>query len=813
MPIKYTTTRKSLVIVESPAKCKKIESYLGPGYKCMASYGHLRELPSLQHIDVNNHFEPKYAIIDQPLKKKQIDLLKKEIASSDEVILACDNDREGEAICYHLCELFDLPVERTKRIIFNEITEPALQYAIQNPRLVNMNLVRAQQGRQILDVLVGFKISPVLWNYISKQSEKSLSAGRCQTPALKIIYENQMEINKHKEQKVYQTTGYFTNLNLPFTLNKIYEKEEEVTDFLFGSISFVHEYSCSKPEKTFKKPPEPFTTSSLQQKASNELHYSPKESMKLCQDLYEAGYITYMRTDSKTYCEEFVESTKSFICIHYDESYLNEKMDSLISNKTNLIQEEKNKPEQNQEQGTQSKTKKTPKTKSEKNAKNSLAQEAHEALRPTNLFLKELPETVTNPKERKMYKLIWENTLESCMASASYYVVHAKISAFEKTAFQYTSELIDFPGWKIVAKKYSTDNKEYQYLQTIKQEAVLPYKKMVSKVILKDIKMHYTEARLIQLLEENGIGRPSTYAMLVDKIQERGYVKKQDVQGKEIIAKDYELEQEEIFEVETKKTFGNEKNKLVIQPLGIIVMEFLENHFHELFDYNYTKQMEEELDSIAKGTKIWYELCEICYKQIEYCIEKLKETKQEQKLEIKIDDAHTYIIGKYGPVIKHTEIIDKKEVVQFKPIKKDIDFHELEKGSYKMEELVDTSVQKKERILGLHEGNQVILRKGKYGLYISWGENSKTLKELGNRPVESICFEEILKYLEEGSNNIRKITDNISIRKGAKGDYLFYKTPKMKKPQFFSLHAFDSDYKNCKIEILKNWISETYQIK
>jgi DNA topoisomerase-1 len=440
-------------------------------------------------------------------------------------------------------------------------------------------------------------------------------------------------------------------------------------------------------------------------------------------------------------------------------------------------------------------------------------QEAHEAIRPTNISLCELPEGMDS-KEKRMYKLIWENTLESCMSSASFHSVTASISAYQNNKFMYTSELIDFTGWNIVAKKYSTENKEYQYLQTIKQNSPIPYKKICSKVTIKGSKQHYTEARLVQLLEEKGIGRPSTFSSLVDKIQERGYVKKEDVKGKEIICKDFELENDEIFEIETKREFGNEKGKLVIQPLGKIVMEFLEKHFNDLFNYDYTSIMEDSLDKIAKGDQIWFELCDTCNKQIDNLVDGLKD---ETKIEIKIDENNTYMVGKYGPVIKCTEEIDGKEEIKFKTIKKDINIKDIENGNYTVEEIVDTNkTTKSQYILGQHNGKDVILKKGKFGLYISWGENSKTLKELGNRPIEFITFDEVKKYLEEGSNIIREINSSTSIRKGPKGDYIFFKSTKIKKPQFYDIKAFivetKEDYKICDISILKSWISNKYNI-
>lgn len=789
--IKTTTT---LVIVESPAKCKKIEEYLGPGYKCVATYGHLRALPSLKNIDIENNFNPTYTIIDEPIKKKQIELIRKEIKKANEVLLSSDLDREGEAISFAIIELFKLPMN-TKRITFNEITETALHEAIKNPRTIDMNLVYAQQARQILDVLVGFKISPVLWKLISqpKGKDNALSAGRCQTPALKLVYENQKEIENASERKVYNVTGYFTNSSLPFELKPEgkFEDEDEMIDFLDKSADFSHIYACSQPVKVFKQPPEPFTTSRLQQVASNELHYSPKETMRICQLLYEGGYITYMRTDSKTYSGEFIELATEYIKKNYSTEYIN--------------------PSLQPNSGANEEPKKRGKKKESKS--DILRQEAHEAIRPTSISLKDLPEK-HDSKEKRMYKLIWTNTLESCMSEASFYSVTASISAPENTKYTYSTELIDFPGWKIVENKFSRDNKEYQYLQTIKKDSPIPYKKIYSKVTIKGTKMHYTEAKLVQLLEENGIGRPSTFSSLIDKIQERGYVKKEDVKGKEMVCRDFELEAGEICEIETKREFGNEKGKLVIQPLGIIVMEFLDKHFNKLFKYEYTSLMESALDKISKGELIWFEVCAACNKEVDELVELIK---NETKYEFQIDDNNTYMIGKYGPVIKCVEEKDGKEEISFKPVKKEVDVSKITNGEYNLTDIVD--VNKKgntQYVLGKYNGEDVILRKGKFGLYASWGKNSKTLKELGNRPIENITFDEVKEILENGSGIVREINSSISIRKGAKGDYIFYKNAKMKKPSFHDIKSFTSetkeDYKICDITILKSWIREKYNI-
>lgn len=788
MPKNYNT-KTTLIIVESPAKCTKIEQFLGPGYKCLASYGHLQTIASLKNINIENNFQPTYTIIDEKIKKKQIEILKKEIKKSYEVILASDADREGEMIAFSIIKIFQLPLN-TKRIIFNEITKTAIHTAINNPRTIDMNIVYAQQTRQILDLIVGFKISPVLWKLIKNSKDNALSAGRCQTPALKLVYENQKEINESIEKTVYNTTGYFTNLNLPFKLNKQIDCENEMIDFLDKSIVFSHIYTCSLPVKVFKQPSEPLTTSKLQQISSNELHYSPKETMRICQLLYESGYITYMRTDSKTYSDEFLVCAKEYITNMYNSEYLGEILNGKCHD--NNIKKRGKKKENNSE----------------------FAQEAHEAIRPTNIFLQNLPEEM-DTKEKKMYKLIWVNTLESCMSSASFYSITASISAPDNAKYSYTTQVIDFPGWKIIENNFSQENKEYNYLQTIKANLPIQHKKICSRLMIKDSKMHYTEARLVQLLEEKGIGRPSTFSSLIDKIQERGYVKKQDVKGKEINCKDFELENREIIEIETTKVFGNEKSKLVIQSLGIIVMEFLDKHFNKLFNYEYTCLMEESLDKITKNEVNWIDVCSDCNKEVDNLIEAIR---NETKYEVNIDKNNTFLIGKHGPVIKCVEEKNGKKEISFKSVKKDIDVSKIIHEQINIDEIIEPkNTQNAQYNLGNYQGKDVILRKGKFGLYASWGNESRSLKELGNRPIENITFDQVKQILDKGSNIVREINSQISIRKGSNSDYLFFKNLKMKKPKFYDIKGFLSetnyDYKICDMVILKSWIKEKYNLK
>jgi DNA topoisomerase-1 len=802
----------SLVIVESPAKCKKIESYLGPGYKVIASFGHLRNISGLESIDINNNFNTKYSIIQEDLKLKQIEKIRSEINKSDDVIIATDDDREGEAIGWHICDLFGLSLTNTKRIIFHEITEAAIQSAISHPKRINMNLVQAQQARQILDLLVGFTITPILWNCVSKTHNASLSAGRCQTPALRIVYENYLDIKKSPGNLVYNTSGYFTSLNLLFDLNKQFNSESEVENFLDICKTWDFIYTFSEPKKTIKKSPEPLTTSSLQQLASNELHLSPKETMKYAQQLYESGYITYMRTDSKKYSEEFVDNIKKYIINLHGEQYINKTIDLLIV-------------------GCQKEIKDTKLTDSKKNKKTVAEkkgipppQEAHEAIRPVNINIRSpsLDDLTTDlqAKAIRLYDLIWKRTLESCMPSAQYNSITAKITAPLNTEFIFKTEQPIFLGWQIISfkKNEEDDSKHYQFIQTLKQNVGIRPKKIDSKFTLNDLKSHYSEAKLVQLLEEKGIGRPSTFASLVDKIQERKYVEKQNIKGKEIECVDFSLRDNNISKIVSKREFGNEKNKLVIQPLGIIIIEFLIEKFDTFFNYDYTKEMEDELDKIANNNVIWYNLCKNCNNELIKITNNLSHL---TKFSIKIDEIHSLIIGKHGPVIKCIDINDKKKI-SFLPVKKNLDFESLKYAkNLILDDILDEKVNDKEAI-GKYKGQDLFVKKGKYGIYAQWGKDTKSLKEEFNGlNIDQIHYIDVIKFLDKDTildptkpvGLVRELNSNLSIRCGKYGDYIFYKKPRMKKPEFYKLNGFDSDYKKCDKILILNWIKLTYKVE
>ena len=770
--------KPTVVIVESPAKCKKIENFLGPGYVVLASFGHLTTLKSLKDIDVNKNYKPSFNVIDS--KKSHISKLRKAISNSDKVIIATDDDREGEAIGFHICNLFKLPVSTTPRIIFHEITKPAIQQAINNPTTLNMDLINAAIARQVLDILVGFMISPMLWKNISQNMKNGLSAGRCQSPALRLVYDNQKEIDESPGTFVYSTTGYFTSKNIPFNLNHQFtmDSDPNMENFLEETVNHEHMFKKGKVRETTKNPPLPFTTSALQQSANTNLRISPKATMKICQKLYESGLITYMRTDSRTYSKEFIKKAKGYIKSEYGDEYIHNDVDKL----------------------SERSEKKSKKKKKDDNK----AQEAHEAIRPTDITKVDIG-TGFDSKEVRMYKLIWKNTVESCMSPAKYNALTCTISAPYSHEYRYSCENVIFPGWKIV-DGYEESNPIYHYLLKL-EEQELEYNKVQSKISVKDTKSHYTEAKLVQLLEEQGIGRPSTFSSLIDKIQTRGYVKKTNVKGVKKTCIEYELVDCEIHENTIEKEFGNEKGKLVIQPLGIMVLEFLIKHYDELFVYSYTKNMEDTLDHIAKGESIWYNLCDNVYSTIKNLSEELKGSSREH---YKIDEHHTWMIAKYGAVIK----CQIGENVTWKKAKKDIDFDKLKSGKLKLSDILDTS-SSSGRLLGEYKKQKMYLKKGQYGLYVEWGDNKKSLSYLQKEECE-ITLEDVITYITNPSSILREISSDMSIRNGKYGPYIFYKSKQMKRPQFLKLRGFKledgEDYESCDIERLTTWIEETYSV-
>lgn len=771
-----------LLIVESPSKCAKIESYLGTQYQCIASKGHIRQLNGLKSIDTKNGFTPKFECIEE--KKDHIEYMKKVIAqySQENIYIATDDDREGEAIAHHICEVFELPVKTTKRILFHEITKTAIQTAIKSPKTINTGLVKAQHARQILDILVGFKISPLLWKYIYHSKSNSLSAGRCQTPALRLIYEKEQECKNAQVESSYRTTAYLFSKNIPFLLNHAFQDTDHVRAFLETSKTFQHKLSLDEKTISEKSAPIPFNTSRLLQSASSHLHYSPKQTMQYTQQLYQEGYITYMRTESTKYSEDFLEKAKKHVVQEYGEIYLG-KIEDLM-----------NKDSQN----------------------------PHEAIRVTNIQIKTLDHLSKTPAET-LYRFIWKHTVESCMANAKYHHYKIRLSAPDDHEYQHILETPIFLGWKKVTESDITEIQNanqgliLQIQALSKQKQSIPYQYIESNVVANHTRSHYTEASLIQKLEDLGIGRPSTYSMLVETVQERGYVLRKNVDGFELECEDFKLRGDILENHKIKRVFGNEKNKLVIQPLGILCIEFLVQHFPELFSYDYTKKMEEELDKIVVNYESWYSVCEECNKEIKRLTKTILNL---SKQHYEIDDMHDLVFQIQGPVIrKHSSMEEDgtKPEIEYLPVKKtvQIDLDKLKRGEYTLDELVEWD----QSYLGEYEGKPMYLKSGKYGEYVEWGDMRKNIQKL-TTPRNEITVHTIDAFIKEDENYtipqelnrtvLRHLNDDYSVRRGKFGMYVYYKPADIKKPEFYNMKKFKKDLLVSESSEIIQWIRDTY---
>ena len=757
-----------LVIVESPSKCSKIEHFLGSNYSCIASIGHLRQIRGLKSIDTKSSFEPTYDIIED--KKLHIDKMKKLIGKYDKrnIFLATDDDREGEAIAWHICQLFELPLT-TKRILFHEITKKAIVDAIDSPTTINMALVDAQKARQVLDVIVGYKISPFLWRYLYNNKDNSLSAGRCQTPALRLVYENEFQ-NKDLVQS-YKIFGNFTIKQLLFQCDKQFEQEEEIISFLDQCKEYEFALKVHDQTMITKGPPTPFCTSKLLQTANSVLQMSPKETMSHCQQLYQTGYITYMRTESKQFSKDFLDKMNKYICDKHGSEY--------VGNLEKL--------------------------------KNTNSENPHEAIRVTQIEIS----TIANCKSNRMnslYKLIWRQTMESCMSNALYNNNKITIAAPLDSTFVHNVESPKFLGWKIIEKKVNVSDLQnesqaiIQYLATLEKSGKVNYNNIYSEVSCKSSHSYYTEASLINKLESLEIGRPSTFATIVETIKDRGYVKKMNIEGKKVRCNAYTLKGKKITKKTDEKVFGAEKNKLVIQTIGILALEFLTNYFDKIFSYEYTKDMEKQLDLISnKEVEKWSDVCSNCYTELKELSQEIKNVK---KNAYNICDGYELLFEKYGPVIRHT-LEDGN--IEYLPGNKQIqiDLEKLKKQKYELHELVDAADQS----LGMYEDQELFLKNGKYGYYVEWGEKRESIKQI-KKPVNEITYDDIITFLKDKKNDptmLRVFNDNLSVRKGKYGPYIFYKTADMKKPSFFNIKKCPFGFLSCTEEEMISWINDTYK--
>ncbi len=679
---------KNLVIVESPAKAKTIEGFLGKGFTVKSSFGHIRDLPGKNiSIDIENNFEPQYVISDD--KKKVVAELKKLAKAADIVWLATDEDREGEAISWHLEEALDLKKKETKRIVFSEITKSAITKAIENPRKVNRNLVDAQQARRVLDRLVGYELSPVLW----KKVKPSLSAGRVQSVTVRLVVEREREIQNFKITDFFRVVGVFQlskGKSFKAEVSSRFKSYDDAKSFIQECEKSNYSISDLVKKPATKSPAAPFTTSTLQQEASRKLGFSVAQTMLVAQKLYEAGKITYMRTDSVNLSDTAVDGAKEYITKTYGAEFSNPKKYS---------------------------------------SKSKGAQEAHEAIRPTNLSVDSLG---TSTQENRLYELIWKRTTASQMSNARIERTTATINVSEsKTDFTAKGEILQFEGFLKVYLEGNDDEEEDE-----EQDGMLPAMKVGDDVNMHEIiatqrftkhPARYQEASLVKKLEELGIGRPSTYAPTISTIQKRGYVVKEEREGVERKYDVLTLDAKGINEGSQTERTGAEKNKLFPTDTGIVVTDFLSENFKQIMDYSFTADVEKQFDDIADGQLKWNKMIETFYnpfhKNVEHTLEHAERAKGERLLG---EDPETgkpvYArIGRYGAMVQIGHV-DDEEKPKFASLLKD---QSIETISY--EEAME--LFKLPREVGTYEDKLVTAAIGRFGPYLKWNSLFISLKK------------------------------------------------------------------------------------
>ncbi len=678
---------KNLVIVESPAKAKTIERFLGKDFKVESSFGHIADLPTKElGVDVENNFEPKY-IVDK--EKKVLVKKLKELADKAETIwLASDEDREGEAISWHLVETLNLDKDKTKRIVFNSITKSAIQNAIDNPRDINYNLVNAQQARRVLDRLVGYELSPVLW----KKIKPGLSAGRVQSVAVRLIVEREREIEKFNPEASFRVVAEFSNSegnSFKARLPQNFETENEAREFLKKNLSAAYRVADLDKKPAKKSPAPPFTTSTLQQEASRKLFFSVSRTMQVAQRLYEAGLITYMRTDSVNLSKEALQAAKATIVENYGQEF------SELRNYT---------------------------------GKSKGAQEAHEAIRPTDLSLQSPP---VEADQARLYELIWKRTIASQMSDAQLERTNVKISSesFDEL-FSAQGEVITFEGFLKVYLEGRDDE------ETEEQDGVLPALEIGEE--LKNLYItaterftrppyRYTEATLVKKLEELGIGRPSTYAPTISTIQNRGYVEKGTVDGHERPYLQLKLDAGKISENQLTETVGSDKGKLVPSDIGMIVNDFLVSHFANILDYNFTAKVEKDFDEIATGDEDWQKVMKEFYKDFHPNVVDVEENAERASGERVLGtDPKTgrqvaVRLGKFGPMVQ-IGTVEEEEKPLFASLLPDQSLNTIT-----FEEAME--LFKLPRQLGEYKGEEIEANVGRYGPYVRFGKKFVALDQ------------------------------------------------------------------------------------
>lgn len=769
----------NLVIVESPAKCQKIQGFLGPGWRVIATMGHIRALEeNLDAIGLERDFEPKYQFIKE--KAKAIKQLKEAASDAKMVYLASDDDREGEAISYAVCVLLKLNPKTTHRAVFHEITKKAVVSAVENPRKLDMNRVNAQQSRAILDMMIGFTMSPLLWRYVAP----SLSAGRCQTPALRLVVEREDQIQNFKASSSWQLSANWKSsdgFKFAARMDDDLEDEESALNYM----EIVHQTPqgsiISKDIRPWsEKSPEPLITSTLQQQASALFSINPKNCMKIAQRLYEAGHITYMRTDKAVLSEEAIAEAKKWVEDTYGEEY---------------IAETKQKVEEKEVK----KGRKKPKVAGKEEEGEVKAQEAHEAIRPTHMDVTELPEGDWTPYDKKVYNLIWQRTIQSVMAPARGETCKIKLQIDEDEDFTWSSQWkrTTFEGWKRAGKVAQIDD-DSDASEDAKDDTWDKASKMKvgDKVKWTDIKAEpketkaqgrYTEATLVRELEKFGIGRPSTFASLIATIQDKNYVETKNIPAKEVTVKEYSMKPNQwpVAEKELKKKVGAEKNKLVPTDLGRSVLVFMLKHFNDLFDYGFTAQMEKRLDQVAEGKEAWKQVLRDMWASYKDRYEDLSSKQQiktkdgESNAKVKeFSGGLKAIQSKKGPLLLIEKA--KKEETEFIGWPTGVSFDDMtEERALKFKE--EEAKKKQGDEVGEWNGQKIVKKSGKFGEYLQCGEVSIPYQadEILEKTIER--FE----TKQNGGAGIIKQFKEYVIRTGQYGPYIM-KTS-LKKPQFVSL--------------------------
>lgn len=678
---------KNLLIVESPAKAKTIEKILGKDFLVKSCFGHIRDLAKDDMgIDINKGYEPTYIV--SPEKQKVVSELKKLAKSSEEVWLASDEDREGESISWHLAEVLGLDVNKTKRIVFHEITAPAIKKAVASPRKIDMNLVLSQQARRVLDRLVGFELSPVLWRKVGRQ--QGLSAGRVQSVAVRLIVEREREINAFNVENSFKVEAFFTETDInqkEITFKA--EANKKLTDFnqaeafLKSCTNASYKVSSIDIKPAKRTPSAPFTTSTLQQEASRKLGYGVSKTMLIAQRLYEAGHITYMRTDSVNLSDTARADIQNQIVNNYGEEYFQSR-------------KYKN--------------------------KNDSAQEAHEAIRPTYMNNK----TIVDDEGRRLYELIWKRTIASQMSDAEFEKTIAKIDiSTNKEQLTATGEVLKFDGFLTVymeGKDDEDDEENEGMLPPLKVNQSLTFSHMNATEKFTKPAARYTEASLVKKMEELGIGRPSTYAPTISTIIKRNYVEKRD---KDAIKREVRIltltTTQEIQKQTIQENTGAEKSKLFPTDLGNVVTDFLKQHFENVMNYSFTAQIEQEFDEISEGKRVWHKMIDSFYKpfheDIEHTLENAERASGERELGLDPETQKKIIarMGRFGPMVQMGDTGDEEEKPRFAKLKSGQSIETI---------TLDEALElfKLPKTIGEYNGQELSINLGRFGPYVKYGD-------------------------------------------------------------------------------------------